>query len=270
MISPDQFIDKRCFRPVESSAILKDEELDQYNRDGYLVVPQFFRSSEVVHALESARHIMNETNKNWHSGPELICPIINKMFFESALPTLVTELNHGESETLLAFIIRKIAGDDRIKPWHQDGIYWGGEDQDVIATFISLTGYDAIHGPLYVIPGSHKLGRLYHEWIETPEYIPNSLVCDVSAFPEPTLVLAKPGDLVIVHSLTLHASFKNLENEDRIMLGCHWQNKEADIQVDQTVKSVYLDQKRTKQQKPIDKQAKDISINPYNTYVKTY
>lgn len=237
--SPDQFVDQRKFAPMSSSQHLTREQVDTYNRDGYLIVRKFFDRAAIDSVRSDVMRLFEPETKVWHSGPELVSDAVKRTLLGGKMPQLVADVNGGPSNILLSFIIRKIAGDARIKPWHQDGVYWGGTGQEVFATFVPLTKYDNTHGPLYVIPGSHKLGRIYHEWIEDPKYIPNSLVCDVKPFNDPVLVEAEPGDLVICHSLTVHASFDNAGIENRYTLGCHWRLRNADVQVDETIHSVY-------------------------------
>lgn len=126
---------------------------------------------------------------------------------------------NGNSELVQSFVFFKKPNETQRKNWHQDSVYWD-TPSTMTAAFVSTTDCDENMGCIWVIPGSHKIGRVYHE-IEKKDNNWEDLVCDISAFQDPVPVPAKKGDVLFCHGLTLHASFENKTDQYRINTGFH-------------------------------------------------
>ncbi len=96
----------------------------------------------------------------------------------------------------------------------------------VVAAFVALTPSTLENGCIYCIPGTHKLGRIYHTPHED-EFGLQNLVCDISSFRGPVALELEPGDVAFVPTLTVHASFENRCEARRINLGFHRQHEQT-------------------------------------------
>ena len=110
--------------------------------------------------------------------------------------------------------------------YHQDYAYWyqmGNIFPDMASVFIAVDRATRENGCLKVIAGSHKLGRLDHVErgsISDSGVDPERLEQVLKVLPEVELEL-EPGDMVLFHCNTLHASDDNHSGESRIaLLGC--------------------------------------------------
>jgi len=98
--------------------------------------------------------------------------------------------------------------------WHQDGVtHWDSEDWDegIHGFNFQVQLYDtSAYSCLWVVPGTHKLGRLDIE----------KLVKEQGSERLPTAVPlhAKSGDVTIVNRQALHCSFANTTSDQRISL----------------------------------------------------
>ncbi|HEV2708966.1 MAG TPA: phytanoyl-CoA dioxygenase family protein [Edaphobacter sp.] len=103
---------------------------------------------------------------------------------------------------------------------HQDYRFMGG-DPECFTVWIPLHNCPVSVGPLRVVEGSHRLGYIHHEdeHLHVPE-IPETadLVGDWVGGP------INVGDVLIFHSLTVHAASPNLSNQLRISLDCRFQD----------------------------------------------
>jgi len=227
MLELDHFVDKRRFVPAANPGFVSDADLETFNRDGYCVVRDAI-PSELVERMVAAAHERFDAanNRHWISAPERLDPRFEEFFLCDPIGRIIRDLN-GPSEMFLGFLLRKPAHDPHVKPWHQDGVYWGGSMQQVCALFTALTPFTRDNGALYAIPGSHRLGRLHH-WIEDDIL----LVCDTAGLAEPVCVVAEPGDIVAMHSLTVHGSDENRSAQSRLNLGSHWASKHFELQLD--------------------------------------
>lgn len=233
-----QFVDDRRFVPVASVDVLSEAHMREFNEFGFTIVKGVIPPDRVRTLVDAAARLFEpfpQQDYIWISAPETLAPAIDRYFWSREMQSIITDMN-GPSDILLGFILRKTAKVDtcNTKPWHQDGLYWGGPDQNVCATFTPLTPFREDNSELLVIPGSHKLGRLHH-WAG-PSY---ALVCDVSSLREPRAITAEPGDVIVLHSLTVHASNPCRSSESRINLGCHWYKKGSHVLLDKNTARTY-------------------------------
>lgn len=103
---------------------------------------------------------------------------------------------------------------------HQDYRFMGG-DPECFTVWIPLHDCPTDVGPLRIVEGSHRLGYIHHEdeSLHVPE-IP------IEAYVGGDWVGGQinAGDVLIFHSLTVHAASPNLSNQIRISLDCRFQD----------------------------------------------
>jgi len=109
---------------------------------------------------------------------------------------------------------------------HQDYAYWyrmGNLFPDMASVFIAVDPATRENGCLKVIRGSHRLGRLDHVDYENPDSgVDPERLSEVTKFmPEDALEI-DPGDMILFHCNTLHASDDNRSPDSRIaLIGCY-------------------------------------------------
>jgi len=103
--------------------------------------------------------------------------------------------------------------------WHQDGVtHWDSPDWDEnihgFNFMAQLYGCTPANG-LWVVPGSHKLGR-----IDIKQRVADA---GCERLPDAVPFVCKPGDLAITNRQCLHGSFANTSSDWRVTLnfGCH-------------------------------------------------
>jgi ectoine hydroxylase len=115
--------------------------------------------------------------------------------------------------------------------WHQDYGSWkrDGCARPDMATFnVMMTDTTEMGGALYLIPGSHKLGRIEPVWDESTSYkfwaMPKQRMIEIlKSSPEPVAITGRAGTSVLFHCNVLHASGHNLSADDRwhIYVSCN-------------------------------------------------
>ena len=103
---------------------------------------------------------------------------------------------------------------------HQDYRFMGG-DPECFTVWIPLHDCPLAVGPLKILEGSHLLGYQQHDDqdLHVPEIPAGSLASDqwVSG-------PINAGDVLMFHSLTVHAASPNVSNQLRISLDCRFQD----------------------------------------------
>ena len=103
---------------------------------------------------------------------------------------------------------------------HQDYRFMGG-DTECFTLWIPLHDCPVEVGPLQIMEGSHRSGFLTHE--EENLRVP-ALPADATAGGEWAGGPIYAGDVLIFHSLTVHAALPNLSRQMRISLDCRFQD----------------------------------------------
>ncbi|HXR59247.1 MAG TPA: phytanoyl-CoA dioxygenase family protein [Burkholderiales bacterium] len=218
---------------------LTPDQVAQYERDGFLIFPGLFSRAEVaVLRQETARlsQIRSETVIREHTGavrsifrvheedgdtrspafralvrtPRVLEPV------RAALGTDEVYVYHTKINT-------KPAIEGTVWMWHQDYGSWmrdGCARPDMGTFAVMLTDSSEMNGALYVIPGSHKRGRIEPYFDDRTSYkfwaVPKEKIVDVlQSSPPPVAVTGPAGTAMVFHCNLLHASGHNLSAEDR-------------------------------------------------------
>jgi ectoine hydroxylase-related dioxygenase (phytanoyl-CoA dioxygenase family) len=101
--------------------------------------------------------------------------------------------------------------------WHQDYPFFPHTNFDLVAVSIFMDDSDESNGCLQVIPGSHKLGPLEHDFSESGQAY-GSEVHDKTVFADDSAwvnVEVPAGSVVMHHGCMLHSSAANQSNRAR-------------------------------------------------------
>lgn len=215
---------------------LTQEQLDQFDREGYLFFPSHFSPEEIktltdevpnLYAQDRAENIREKgktavrTNFAAHMYSEPFARLARH-------PRMVQPVEQlfGEKLYMHQFKVNgKMAFDGDIWQWHQDYGTWLNDDQmpeaRAMNVAIFLDEVNEFNGPLMFIPGSHKMGALeaghdtsttsYPLWTISNDNI-RTLV-DKGGIVAPK---GPAGSMMLFHGCLVHASAPNLSPWNRI------------------------------------------------------
>lgn len=229
----------------ELSGPLSQEQLDEFERKGFLFIPNLISGAELDELCDDITALMNndEYRNQEFSITEPESNEIRSLFAVHKLSHRLGELAFDER---VAGAARQIIGDDpyvhqsriNYKPgfagkgfnWHSDFETWHAEDgmprMHAVSASLILTDNHEFNGPLMLIPGSHR------EFVpclgETPkDNHKSSLKAQEVGVPSPEALTelvakydieapkGKAGGLLLFDCNTLHASNANLSPDPR-------------------------------------------------------
>jgi len=162
-------------RELESPYGLQPNQVDSYEKNGFLIFPDFFAPQEVdlflneFYRLGRAPEMQEREELIREPDGNVVRSIFNQHKFSDLFDRLsrdhrildkVTQLLGSPAYIHHGRINIKPANKGKSFPWHSDFETWHAEDGlpncRVVTGWIMLTSNNEFNGPLYLLPGSHK------------------------------------------------------------------------------------------------------------------
>jgi phytanoyl-CoA hydroxylase len=109
------------------------------------------------------------------------------------------------------------------QPWHQDAYYFRYDRQPQVGVWVALSPATIENGCLWILPGSHRSGRIFdHVPDRRPEGLQGyqEIVSEDTSAEQP--VLMAPGDVLFFHSYLMHRSTDNVADYRRSAMVYHY------------------------------------------------
>lgn len=221
---------------------LSPAQVAAYHRDGFLVIPDCYGAEEVdVLRRETSRLCGIEADSVFRERTGTVRSVFRVHEEDgpvrSAAYRALTRTPRmlrpamqvlGSDQVYIAHtkINTKSALEGTGWLWHQDFGYWihdGYPDDDMLTAMVMLSDTQEIHGALYMVPGSHKLGLEdhYYDDSQAAYQLPQRAVQRermrkiLQHSPAPVPIVGKAGTLVLFHCLTIHGSGVNMSADSR-------------------------------------------------------
>jgi ectoine hydroxylase-related dioxygenase (phytanoyl-CoA dioxygenase family) len=210
-------------------AMLNQQQIDQFHRDGFLVVRGMYSpeemeeisrwTDEVATSPEKPGHYMMYFEASKKDGSRIISRIEDFVSFHEGFARLITRRRmqqavsdlFGEPAVLFKDKINfKLPGGDGFRE-HQD-VQAGWDDYAKlhITAMVAIDETNAENGSVEMIPGMHKQGLLGKMWAP--------LTDEDTAHAAYQPVHCKPGDAVFFDSYAPHRSLPNKTDQSRRVL----------------------------------------------------
>jgi len=237
---------------------LTPEQLEQFQREGYLVLPSAFHAEEIARMRAEADRVLElilnsslalgrlSTRLDWRQLDDG-SQIVRKIQPVNDLSPYLAEISH---DPRLLQPLRQIMGhepilmeeklnykqplpvrieglpihplDDRF-PVHNDWAYYRSQNypQDILSSAISLDNCPPESGPIHVWPGTHRHHLEHH-----PVDIGLQVSPDAVDFAGGVDILAPAGSVMLFHALLIHNSRANRSGRPRrIMIYSHYPDR---------------------------------------------
>ncbi len=212
--------------------VLTEEQIEFYNREGYLypldgITPD--RAKDLLGALEGFEQEQGVSAGLFKLKGHLCFPEAWDLVHEPAILDVAEDLI---GPNILAFASRfwiKPSGDGSFVSWHQDSAYFGCDPHDMVACWVALTEANKENGCLRAMPRSQNEGYSHSESHENapgknPGEKKNLLgrgqtIEDMDESKAVHMEL-KPGQFSIHNERTAHGSHPNNSGNVRIGYSC--------------------------------------------------
>ena len=216
--------------------MLNQEQLESFERDGFLFFPSLFRSEEMKvlsdevprlyaqHRPENVREKGSDAVRTNFAAHLYSLPFAKLARHPRMVEPIVQIF--GEDVYMHQFKINgKMAFDGDVWQWHQDYGTWKNDDwmpeARAMNVAIFLDDVNEFNGPLMFIPGSHQRSVLaaghdtsttsYPLWTIAPATITKLVERGGIVAPK-----GPPGSMILFHSCLVHASTSNLSPWNRV------------------------------------------------------
>lgn len=214
------------------SELISAAQKAQYEKDGYLIIKNFLKKEEVdlLYGLASGDNTMknhafdlnDQSGKRtkltlWFTpGDDTFGLLTRSQRMVNAASKLLGEGEVCHFHSKLMQKEPKVGGAWEV---HQDYGYWYKNGflfpDAMISLMLALTKATKENGCLQVLKGSHKMGRIEHNFAGEQQGADPDFVEEAMKRFERVYVEIEPGDLLAFHSNLLHMSEANLSDRPR-------------------------------------------------------
>jgi len=212
---------------------LTEENIADYNRDGYAIIKNFLQTEEVNKLYKIAtgddtlqKHAFDLNDQSgkktkltlWYTPGNDAYGLLTK---SKRMVESVDKLMDGES-AVCHFHSKLMQKEPKVGgawEWHQDYGYWYKNEfllpDQMMSVMVAITDANKANGCLQVIKGSHKMGRIEHGFAGEQVGASQHYVDLALKTMELVYVEIKAGDALFFHSNLLHRSEANLSEKPR-------------------------------------------------------
>ena len=217
--------------------MIEQAQLDQFHRDGYLVVENLLSAEEIA-ALQADFDLWVEDSRShaeaWGetqdgrarfdveldhrpdhpslrrvSSPTEISAAYRQVALSSRMAQVAAQLIGGNGTRFHhSKINSKLPHTATQVKWHQDFLFTPHSNDDVVTALLMVSEVTPENGPLTVIPGSHQ-GPLWSHWQDGrfSGAVDDGVVAEHCG--QPTACFGPAGSVCFMHTRLLHASNPN-------------------------------------------------------------
>lgn len=247
---------------VETSGRLSADQVEFFNREGFLVYDQNVFPDEDFAALKAH---FEEKLAAWPKDkrpeamdvPHFTDPILFQWLLSDHVLDLVEPLLGPDIALFSSHFICKPSGDGRRVPWHEDSAYWKNliQPADIVTIWLAIDPSTRENGCMYVIPHSHNTGRKGYsdyEDVDIQENVFNlEIVPGQRAEQKGVPCILQPNECSLHDARTIHGSAANTSNLRRCGYTMRYMKTSSTIHPDfHRAQKVYLARGRALAENP--------------------
>ena len=228
-----------CFRPssLENLSVLSEEQVDCFNKAGYLTALAGLSSTEVsdlrlyvdwlIEEVISADDRRNSYSINQYHQ---VCGRLWDLIHTPVFVDYVSDILGSESVCWSTHIFCKLPGDGMEIPLHQDANYWPFTPTNSVTIWLAVDDVDEDNAAMRFVPGSHLNGDLAHAELPLDgSVVLNRRVVEHEDYVDVALNEMQAGEVSLHTDLLLHGSPPNFSARRRCAIALRYLAPEVKV-----------------------------------------
>jgi Phytanoyl-CoA dioxygenase (PhyH) len=207
--------------PVAEPRTLSREQVEAFNRDGFLKGLRVFDDTEIAEHRRYfdgllARVIAAGGTSYSISTAHLKFGPVYDLLTHPRIVAYVRDLLGDDVIAWGSHYFCKMPRDGKSVAWHQDASYWPLTPSKAVTVWLAIDDADRENACMRFIPGTHHVGHLTYRMTEDADQtVLNQEVENVERYGQPVDVELKAGEISIHSDLLLHGSEGNRSDRRR-------------------------------------------------------
>jgi non-heme Fe2+,alpha-ketoglutarate-dependent halogenase len=231
---------------VAAPKLLTPEQLETFNRDGYLTGLRLFSDEEIAEHRryfdELLAAVLASGQDNYSiKTAHLLYGKVYDLLTDARIVAYIKDLLGENVVGWGSHYFCKLPGDGRTVGWHQDAGYWPLTPTKAVTVWLAIDDADVENACMRFIPGSHHYGHLTYQLTEDSDpSILNQIVPEAERFGAPANNVLKAGEISIHSDLLLHGSEANTSTRRRCGLTLRYTTADVRAGMDWNLKGVLV------------------------------
>jgi non-heme Fe2+,alpha-ketoglutarate-dependent halogenase len=206
---------------VKDPQVLTPEQVEAFNREGYLKGFRVFSSEEMAEHRAYFDALLARVLAEGGSSYSISTAHLKygKVYDLLTHPRIVAHVKDLLGENVVGWgshYFCKLPRDGKVVHWHQDASYWPMTPSKTVTVWLAIDDADVENACMRFIPGSHHYGHLtYHMTEDSEDAVLNQRVENAEEFGKPINVELRAGEISMHSDLLLHGSKANLSDRRR-------------------------------------------------------
>ncbi len=210
--------------PTESAQTLTSQQVEHYNREGYIRPISIYSKSEIDEIRSYFDNLLDNVMKEGGdsysiSSAHLKYGPVWDMMHDSRIIDCVADLLGDDVVGWGSHFFCKMPHDGKQVAWHQDSSYWPLTPSKALTVWLAIDDVDAENGPMKFIAGSHHSGHLTYRPSDSHEHnVLNQTIDNPEQYGTVVENHLEAGQISIHSDLLLHGSDANDSDRRRCAL----------------------------------------------------
>lgn len=206
---------------TQNAKVLSPEQIEQYNRDGYLKGFRIFEPAEIASYRAFFDALLERVLASGGTSYSISTAHLKygRVYDLLTHPRIVAYVRDLLGENVVGWgshFFCKMPHDGKVVHWHQDASYWPLDTARTVTVWLAIDDADVENACMKFIPGSHHYGHLTYRLTEdTEDAVLNQEVENAEKMGEPVYAELKAGQISMHSDLLLHASEANQSDRRR-------------------------------------------------------
>lgn len=206
---------------VRNPNVLTAEQIERFNREGYLMPFRFFSTDEMAELRTYfdrllARYLAEGKDSYSISTAHLRHGRVWDLLTHPRIVAVVRDLLGESVVGWGSHFFCKMPGDGKAVAWHQDASYWPLTPSKAVTVWLAIDDADRGNACMRYLPGTHVLGHLTYQLTENDDQqVLNQTVPGIEQYGNPVDVELQAGEASLHSDLLLHGSEKNISSRRR-------------------------------------------------------